>query len=144
VFELESDRLGAQRGVGGGGRYDRLVEELGGPPTPGVGWAAGVERMLLAAEPGADGAFAAPVFVALAKRDRSREAFRLLRELREAGLHAEMEQTGRSLKGQLRHADRMGARAVAIVGDGIEVKDMASGEQRPVSGIDEAVRTVSA
>jgi histidyl-tRNA synthetase len=58
-------------------------------------------------------------------------------------VRAEMEQAGRSLRGQLRHADRMGARAVAIVGDGIEVKDMASGEQRPVSGIAEAIRAVS-
>jgi histidyl-tRNA synthetase len=143
VFEFEGERLGAQRGVGGGGRYDRLVEQLGGPSTPGVGWAAGIERILLAAEPGADGALAAPVFVALAKPERSREAFRLLRELRGAGVRAEMEQAGRSLRGQLRHADRMGARAVAIVGDGIEVKDMASGEQRPVSGIAEAIRAVS-
>jgi histidyl-tRNA synthetase len=143
VFEFEGERLGAQRGVGGGGRYDRLVEQLGGPSTPGVGWAAGIERILLAAVPGADGALAAPVFVALAKPERSREAFRLLRELRGAGVRAEMEQAGRSLRGQLRHADRMGARAVAIVGDGIEVKDMASGEQRPVSGIAEAIRAVS-
>ena len=49
VFEFESERLGAQAALGGGGRYDGLIEELGGPPTPGVGWAAGVERMLLAA-----------------------------------------------------------------------------------------------
>ena len=50
VFEFESERLGAQAALGGGGRYDGLVEELGGPPTPGVGWALGVERILLAAE----------------------------------------------------------------------------------------------
>ena len=50
VFEFESADLGAQSGVGGGGRYDGLVEQLGGPPTPGVGWAAGVERILLAAQ----------------------------------------------------------------------------------------------
>ena len=48
VFEYTSDALGAQSGVGGGGRYDGLVERLGGPPTPGIGWAAGIERMLLA------------------------------------------------------------------------------------------------
>ena len=50
VFEFESERLGAQAALGGGGRYDRLIEELGGPPTPGVGWAAGIERMLLASD----------------------------------------------------------------------------------------------
>jgi histidyl-tRNA synthetase len=133
VFEFESDRLGAQRGVGGGGRYDRLVEELGGPETPAVGWAAGVERILLASEADwsrADGA----VFVAVSKPGSARDAFRLLQELRRAGLRAEIEQAGRSLKGQLKHADRLGARAVAIVGDGIELKDMRSGEQRPAAG----------
>ena len=51
VFEFTSDALGSQSGVGGGGRYDGLIEQLGGPPTPGMGWAAGVERMLLAADP---------------------------------------------------------------------------------------------
>jgi histidyl-tRNA synthetase len=143
VFEFESDRLGAQAAVGGGGRYDGLVEELGGPPTPGVGWAAGVERILMATEasPAAQGA---PVFVAVAKDGAARQAFGLLRELRAAGVHAEMEQSGRSVKGQFKHADRIGARAVVIVGDQIEVKDMASGEQRPVAGADEVVTMVRA
>jgi histidyl-tRNA synthetase len=141
VFEFESGRLGAQRGVGGGGRYDALVEELGGPPTPGVGWAAGVERILLASE-GAEHD-AQPVFVAVAKPEAAREAFRLVRELRREGLRAEMEQSGRSVKGQFKHADRIGARAVVIVGDQIEVKDMASGEQRPAADADEVVRMVA-
>ena len=65
VFEFESERLGAQAALGGGGRYDGLVEELGGPPTPGVGWAAGVERMLLAAGD-AEHEASAEVFVATA------------------------------------------------------------------------------
>jgi histidyl-tRNA synthetase len=140
VFEFESPRLGAQNALGGGGRYDRLVEELGGPPTPAVGWAAGVERILLASdlEPAGD----APVYVALAKPEREREAFLLVRELRRGGLHAEMEQAGRSVKGQLRHADRIGARAVVIVGDGIEVKDMESGEQRPAADAGEVLEMV--
>ena len=55
VFEVESERLGAQAALGGGGRYDGLIEELGGPPTPGVGWAVGVERILLAAGRGRTG-----------------------------------------------------------------------------------------
>jgi histidyl-tRNA synthetase len=141
VFEFESDRLGAQAAVGGGGRYDGLVEELGGPPTPGVGWAAGVERILMAAEPGGTST-AAPVFVAVAKEEASRDAFGLLRALHAAGVDAEMEQAGRSVKGQFKHADRIGARAVVIVGDQIEVKDMASGEQRPVADADEVIRMV--
>jgi histidyl-tRNA synthetase len=143
VFEFESDRLGAQRGVGGGGRYDGLVEELGGPPTPGVGWAAGIERILLASEPPTE-ADGRPVFVAVAKPEAAREAFRLVRELRSQGLRAEMEQAGRSVKGQFKHADRIGARAVVIVGDGLEVKDMESGDQRPAADTDEVVRLVGA
>ena len=75
VFEFESAKLGAQSGVGGGGRYDGLVEQLGGPATPGVGWAAGIERILLASE-GDLGGFPAPVFVALAEGGDRREAFR--------------------------------------------------------------------
>ena len=58
VFELTSDALGAQSGVGGGGRYDGLVEQLGGPPTPGMGWAAGIERIVLAGKAPAAGAAA--------------------------------------------------------------------------------------
>jgi histidyl-tRNA synthetase len=142
VFEFESERLGAQAAVGGGGRYDGLVEELGGPPTPGVGWAAGVERILLAADAPAP-ADGAPVFVAVAKEEAARQAFGVLRELRAAGVRAEMEQAGRSMKGQFKHADRIGARAVVIVGDGVEVKDMASGEQRPVGDAGEVVRMVA-
>jgi histidyl-tRNA synthetase len=138
VFEFESDRLGAQRGLGGGGRYDLLVEQLGGPPTPGVGWAAGVERILLAAEPPESGA-APDVFVAVAKPGAGRQAFGVTRRLRERGLRAEMEQAGRSVKGQLKQANRVGARVTVIVGDELELKDMDSGEQRPVASVDELV-----
>ena len=75
VFEFTSDALGAQSGVGGGGRYDGLVEQLGGPPTPGIGWAAGIERILLAGEPPPRRA-PAPVelFVALERREARRHA----------------------------------------------------------------------
>ncbi|HEV2075692.1 MAG TPA: histidine--tRNA ligase [Thermoleophilaceae bacterium] len=142
VFEFTSDALGAQSGLGGGGRYDGLVEELGGPPTPGVGWAAGVERVLLAAGGEARGR-RPDVFVAVPKADRSSLAFGVLRELRRAGLEARMEQAGRSLKGQLKHADRLGARALVIVGDELEVKDMRSGDQRAVADVGEAVRLAS-
>ncbi|HEX2072028.1 MAG TPA: histidine--tRNA ligase [Thermoleophilaceae bacterium] len=139
VFEFESGRLGAQSGVGGGGRYDGLVEQLGGPATPGVGWAAGIERILLATD-GELGGFPRPVFVAVADGGDRRAAFALVTALREAGIRSELEQAGRSLKGQLKHADRLGAKAVAIVGDGIEWKDMGTGEQRPVTNQQEAVR----
>jgi histidyl-tRNA synthetase len=139
VFEVESTRLGAQAALGGGGRYDGLVEELGGPPTPGVGWAAGIERILMASETDL-GTFPRPVFVAIADPALRAEAFALTVALREAGVRTELEQAGRSLKGQFKHADRIKARAVALVGEGIEWKDMATGEQRPVAGVQEAVR----
>jgi histidyl-tRNA synthetase len=140
VFEFESERLGAQAAVGGGGRYDRLIEELGGPPTPGVGWAAGIERILLASEtePESD----SRVYVALAKPDAMAEAFGLAQRLRAQGIRTEIEQAGRSLKGQLKQADRIGARVTVILGDGIDVKDMDSGEQRSVRDADEAAARV--
>jgi len=140
VFEFESERLGAQAALGGGGRYDRLIEELGGPPTPGVGWAAGIERILLAseAEPESD----SRVYIALAKPDAMGEAFGIARRLRARGVRTEIEQAGRSLKGQLKQADRIGARATVIVGDGIELKDMDSGDQRSVRDADEAAARV--
>ncbi|MBV9002115.1 MAG: histidine--tRNA ligase [Solirubrobacterales bacterium] len=131
VFEFTSEDLGAQSGVGGGGRYDGLIELLDGPPTPGVGWAAGVERMLLAARDLVPPAEQVDLFVALAKPDGSRVGFELARDARRAGLQAQLELAGRSLKGQLKHADRIGARYVAIVGNGeVSLRDMESGEQQ--------------
>ncbi len=131
VFEFTSDALGAQSGVGGGGRYDGLIELLDGPPTPASGWASGVERMLLAARDIQPRAELVDLFVALAKRDGARTAFELALEARRAGLRAQLELAGRSLKGQLRHADRIGARYVAIIGDNgvATLKDMQSGEE---------------
>lgn len=137
VFEFSSDALGAQSGVGGGGRYDRLVEQLDGPPTPASGWAAGVERIMLAARelPGQEELV--DLFVALARPDAGRAAFDLTRAARRAGLQAQLELAGRSLKGQLRYADRIGARYVAIVDDGqASLKDMESGEQRELNTAD--------
>ncbi len=139
VWEFTSDALGAQSGVGGGGRYDGLMEILDGPPTPGVGWAAGVERMLLAASDLAAPVELVDLFVALAKPDGNRTAFELAREARRAGLQAQLELAGRSLKGQLKHADRIHARWVAIVGENgvVTLKDMESGDQHdaPVQNV---------
>jgi len=145
VFEFTSDALGAQSGVAGGGRYDGLVELLGGQPTPAVGWAAGVERILLAQDPeltGHWGAVPGPrVYVAIADPAGRGRAFALLGELRREMVSSEIEQAGRSMKGQLRQADRLGARFVVIVGaDGeMDLKDMKNGEQRPVAGVEEVV-----
>jgi histidyl-tRNA synthetase len=134
VFEFASDALGAQSGVGGGGRYDGLIEMLGGQPTPASGWAAGVERMLLASGELPIAPDVVDLFVALAVRDRGRFAFELANDARQAGLSAQMELAGRSLKGQLKHADRIGARYVAIIGDQerVSLKNMESGEQTEI------------
>ncbi|HEX5309885.1 MAG TPA: histidine--tRNA ligase [Solirubrobacteraceae bacterium] len=129
VFEFTSDALGAQSGVGGGGRYDGLVQQLGGPPTAGMGWAAGIERMLLAGSPPPAPAAGIDLFVAVDGQS-TRQAFGVLGEARSAGLRASMEMAGRALKGQLRQADRLGARYVAIVGDqGTVLKDMQDGSR---------------
>jgi histidyl-tRNA synthetase len=132
VFEFACDRLGAQSGIGGGGRYDGLVEQLGGPATAANGWAAGVERIVLALGDDEERT-ARDVFVAAEDGQRDR-ALALVTDLRRAGLHAELDLAGRGLKGQMRQADRLGARHVVILDeDGTaRLRDMASGEQREV------------
>jgi histidyl-tRNA synthetase len=132
VFEFESDRLGAQAALGGGGRYDGLVAELGGPDVGGCGWAAGIERILLAL-PDEEAPAACDVFVAAEPGHRDR-AMALVVELRRAGLAADLDLADRSVKGQMKQADRLGAaRAVILDGDGsAKVRDMATGEQRDV------------
>jgi histidyl-tRNA synthetase len=131
VFEFTCDRLGAQSGIGGGGRYDGLVEQLGGPATPANGWAAGVERIVLALDE-AEPAPESDVFVA-ASDDQRDQALALVTTLRRAGLRAELDLAGRSMKGQMRQADRVGARHAVILEDGrAALRDMSSGEQREV------------
>jgi histidyl-tRNA synthetase len=155
VFEFASDALGAQSGVGGGGRYDGLVSQLGGPATPGMGWAAGVERMLLAGGAQPAGPEVIDLYVAFeggggvpegdpgvrvgagppAGEPATRAAFAVLQQARRAGLTAQMELGGRSLKNQLGHANRLGARYVAIVGPGETVlRDMQGGSQETLAG----------
>ncbi len=160
VFEFTSDALGAQSGVGGGGRYDGLVEKIKGsaaggetirssptdgppahiasnpgPTTPGIGWAAGIERILLAGEPAPVAASPLDLFVALGKGGETRKAgFGVLGDARSAGLTAQMELAGRSLKGQLGFANALGARYVAIVeGSETVLKDMQGGRQETLA-----------
>ncbi|HWH93189.1 MAG TPA: histidine--tRNA ligase [Baekduia sp.] len=129
LFEFTSDALGAQSGVGGGGRYDGLAEALGLSPAPGIGWAAGVERLLLAGEHRPEPEAVCDLYVAGTGVD----AFALAAEARHAGLNVQLELGGRSRKGQLKQADRSGARHVAIFGeDQTILKDMESGEQEEV------------
>jgi histidyl-tRNA synthetase len=138
VFEYKSPYLGAQSTVGAGGRYDRLIELLDGPPTPGVGWASGVDRISLVAGELPVVARITDLYVAVAKPAGSASAFALAREARCAGLRAQLELAGRSLKGQLKQADRIGARYVAIIGDDAQVslKEMESGNQRELAATD--------
>lgn len=133
VFEFTCDSLGAQSGVGGGGRYDGLIEQLGGKPTPAVGWAAGVERLVLAMpeqtpEPRAE------VFVVADDENRQR-ALKLVVDLRRAGVAADLDLAGRAIKGQMKQADRVGAKSCVILDTDQEpvVRDMESGEQVTVA-----------
>jgi histidyl-tRNA synthetase len=132
VFAFECERLGAQSEVGGGGRYDRLIEELEGPPTPAAGWAAGVERILLALGEQRE-ARSLDVFVAAPDGQRER-ALAMVIELRHAGLRAELDLAERGLKGQMRQADRLGATHAVILDTdgGAQVRDMSSGAQREI------------
>ncbi len=133
LFEFTSDALGAQSGVAGGGRYDGLIEQLGGPATPGVGFAAGIERILLATDRHAVAPPVVDLFVAYETPIGRRLGFGIAREARRAGLAAQVELAGRSVKGQLKQADRLRARFVAIVGDErATLRDMESGQQDEV------------
>jgi histidyl-tRNA synthetase len=116
AFEASAPNLGAQNAVGGGGRYDGLVEALGGPPLAGVGFALGVERLLLAAE--ATGAGARPYVCIIPLADAATApALQLARRLRLAGVRAELESAGRSVKSAMRRADKLGAHFAILLGD---------------------------
>ena len=114
AFEFVDEAIGAQSSICGGGRYDGLVEQLGGQPTPGIGFGAGIERLLLSLERA--GTEAEPseidVFVALQEAEHKPRVLPLVQELRRSGLSADVDYAGRSLKGQLTHARRLGARAI--------------------------------
>lgn len=141
AFEIQYPPLGAQSAVCGGGRYDGLIEEIGGRPTPAIGFAIGLERVILALEkqellPAANSEIV--VFVA-AVDDKTRTlAFKLLTELRQAGLAADMDYLARGLKAQLKQANRYPARFVAIIGEEeaaagkVALKNMGTGGQELV------------
>lgn len=133
IFSFVCDQLGAQSEVGGGGRYDGLIEQLGGAPTPAVGFAAGIERILLALDE-EEPVVGREAFVAIADPGQRQRAMALAVELRRAGISAEVDLAGRGLKGQLKHANRIGADRVLILeADGsAQLREMGSGEQRAV------------
>ncbi len=132
VFEFTSESLGAQSTVGGGGRYDGLIAQLGGPDTPACGWASGMERILLASHELPVAPMPVDVYVAVADDGAVARAFRLAREARRAGLSAHLELSRRALRRQFSAADRLGARYVAVVGDAdpTGLREMESGDQR--------------
>ena len=141
VFEVAHPALGAQDVLGAGGRYDGLAEECGGPPTPGVGFASGIDRVILALD--AEGALpdlkkGVGVFVVAAGEGSKERALRLVFELRKAGLRADMDYMDRSLKSQMRLADRLQARYALILGEEemakgtVQLRDMQRAEQREV------------
>jgi histidyl-tRNA synthetase len=133
IFSFVCDRLGAQSEIGGGGRYDGLIEQLGGPPTPAVGFAAGIERILLALDEEVAPASGTKVFISTNYVEESKRAFALAHDLRHKGFPVELDLAGRGQKGQLKHANRIGAKFVLFLyTDKVELRDMESGEQRPV------------
>ena len=141
TFEFVHDGLGAQAAVGGGGRYDGLAESIGGPALPGVGWAIGVDRTVLALEaegidlvpPGRVAVFAVPLGEAA-----RRELVRQVARLRAAGVPADLAYGQRGMKGAMKAADRSGAAHAIVLGDrdlesGVaQVKDLRTGDQRAV------------
>jgi histidyl-tRNA synthetase len=142
VFELWGEGLGAQAALCGGGRYDGLVELLGGPPTPGVGFATGIERIILSMREQGLTPPALPrpaLFVAYQGEPAKRIAVRLAADLRLRGIGARLAFDGRSLKSQLRDADRAGCQYAAIIGPDeaaagtVTLRDLARSEQRSLN-----------
>jgi len=135
TFEFACDSLGAQSGVGGGGRYDGLVEMIGGAPTPGVGFGTGIERITLAMKNDERPPGAVDAYVACFAEDRRSDVFVLAERLRREGLAVELDLMGRSPKGQLKHAGRLRAVAAVFVGlqelpaDRVRVRRLAGGEE---------------
>lgn len=150
VFEFVSDALGAQAVVAGGGRYDGLIEELGGPHLPSLGFGMGLERLLMVME--ATGAeFPAPpsceLYLAPMGEAATRRCFAMATNLRAGGVAVEFDMTGRSLKAQMKYADKIGARFVIVVGDNelaagrVQLKDMTNGQSEEIP-LDDSLYTI--
>ena len=152
AFEIKYSPLGAQSAVAGGGRYDGLIEEIGGKPTPAVGFATGLERVLLALEkqnllPNIDDK--TDVFVVALGENAQSVAFSWLTKLRRAGLKANMDYAGRSMKAQMKQANKFKARFALIIGEdevkeaSAQLKNMENSEQQKVS-FDNIIEKLSA
>ena len=138
TFEITSPSLGAQNAICGGGRYDKLVEMIGGKPTPGIGFAAGIERIMMALKnyPESSGI---DIYVVGIGPKVKQTVFALADELRQNNLSTECDMLRRSIKSQLREANKIGARYAIIIGDKefesklVEVKNLKNGEQEKVA-----------
>jgi histidyl-tRNA synthetase len=150
VFEVLSSRLGAQSSLCGGGRYDDLVKELGGPPTPSVGVAMGIERAIIVMEEAGlfeDGT-KPNVFVVQATEGAFSRCHQLARDLRSGGIATLLDIDGKSMKSQLRQADKSGAAIALILGEDelknntVQLKKLGTSEQQevPIDGIIDRVR----
>lgn len=149
VFEFVSDALGAQAVVCGGGRYDGLIDELGGTHLPSLGFGMGLERLLMVME--AKGAtFPTPprceVYFASMGDEAAKRCFAMVSHLREGGVAAECDTVGRGLKAQMKYADKIGARQTIVVGDNelatgmAKIKDMETGETADIA-LDDSLYT---
>jgi histidyl-tRNA synthetase len=144
TFEFAAEALeGAQNGVGGGGRYDGLAEQMGGPPTPGIGFGSGVERILLACDAeGVFGAATSTVDAFVIDVAGGSHALELTHALRAAGVRTDRSFDQRSMKAQMKQADRAGARLALIVGEQeaedktVTVRDLATSQQEVVARAD--------
>ncbi len=124
-FEIQTEHLGAQNAVCGGGRYDGLLKLIGGPDHPAIGFAMGIERLVdLLGEAGKENASGPELFVAGLGEKAEKEVFGWVRDLRRAGIWVEMEYASKGLKAQMKRADRLGAKKVLMVGD----NELASGK----------------
>lgn len=138
AFEITADGLGAQNTVAGGGRYDGLVEALGGPPTPATGFAIGMERLISLLPETGDDRDERKVFLVVLGRRASERAFGWAQQWRRAGLSVLWDFEGRSLKAQMKKADRSGAAFAVLIGEdeikagAARVRDLRDGVQRPV------------
>lgn len=142
VFEFVSGDIGAQSSIGGGGRYDGLVEELGGSPTPGVGYALGMDRVMLTLQ--AQGVeLPAPesceVYIASMTSEANRKAFALTNELHSCGVFADCDLCGRGLKAQMKYANKIDAAYTIVLGEAelasgtAKMKNMKTGESAEIS-----------
>jgi histidyl-tRNA synthetase len=135
VFEVSSKSLGAQKQLSGGGRYDRLVEDCGGPPTPAVGFGAGLERIALLTSAPVNQR-APQIFVAAVDDGQRDLAFRTVADLRRRGLAADSDFADKGLASQLKQAHRLGCSFALIIGEEEQaagqftLRDMQTGEQR--------------